>query len=35
MHSIQVLMNKRLVSKTYLAVVIWIIKEKEWYDLRQ
>ncbi|MDD2565749.1 MAG: RluA family pseudouridine synthase [Candidatus Gracilibacteria bacterium] len=31
MHSIQVLMNKRLVSKTYLAVVVGIIKDREGY----
>lgn len=31
MHNIQVQMNKRLVSKTYLAVVVWIIKDREWY----
>ncbi len=31
MHEIQIRMNKRQVKKTYLALVIWVIKEKEWY----
>lgn len=31
MHNIQILMNKRLVKKTYIALVFWIIKDKEWY----
>lgn len=31
MHEIQVKMNKRQVSKKYLTLVIWRIKEKNWY----
>lgn len=31
MHQIQVRMNKRQVKKTYIALVYWIIKDKDWY----
>lgn len=31
MHTLQVLMNKRQISKTYLALVIWVVIEHEWY----
>jgi len=31
MHALQVNMNNRRIKKTYLALVYWIIKDKEWY----
>lgn len=31
MRALQIKMNKRTISKTYLALVDWIIKESEWY----
>ncbi len=31
MHALQLKIAKRTIEKTYLALVVWIVKDKEWY----